>query len=608
MMNGYELFKPEKAMGASQERVRWFEPFQGAHGPWKELKERKKTENKRGKDSYLLSPKKTFENGKTWAPSQVLELLGSFARTVEVRVRSLFKKQTDSKYKTYLDGAVDPTTDTDWHSHVIDPEEEKRLARTLQAEERSLREAQARKNALQDMGLGAMLLDGGAGRGWAEGRQQELAAQQDGREQRARAREQRSAVEAESKRRADLDEARRELERCTSAVARSYELLRAYRWKTALTCYARFHVQWILGDDMTAKILHEKSFREAKMLPEMTWEDVRAVIMRSFTREEDKIELLEDLVSARRKETLAAWLARIQSMAARLMGGLQLTETKQSKKLWVDLVWRQVTATEVTRVFGDKKPKTIAEMITVYQGKVADGSMIPKFDPTRVKKQTARLLVRPSQEKAGTRTNDKADKGGPGNKKPEGGSSQKRERGGGLKKDKGSPRGRKQMPPAEFKEFLKRVTCWNCGKKGHRAKECPHPPVQRPPGAGRRPPGSRIPRAAKLPPVRPPFKRNREQYATEEETEVVINFDVRRETDGFVAVHAEKCPWLTQAAEVGHGEGYCRYAVADLEEQRRGDLFAPQCCKKELTEAGHMVSLDMMAAEVISPFAQGARY
>ena len=89
---------------------------------------------------------------------------------------------------------------------------------------------------------------------------------------------------------------------------------------------------------------------------------------------------------------------------------------------------------------------------------------------------------------------------------------------------------------------------------------------------------------------------------------MVINFDVRRETDGFVAVHAEGCPWLTQATEMGHGEGYCRYAVADLEEQRRGDLFAPQCCKRELTEAGHTVSLDMMAAEVIFPFAQGARY
>ena len=268
-------------------------------------------------------------------------------------------------------------------------------------------------------------------------------------------------------------------------------------------------------------------------------------------------------------------------------------------------MWKQVTMTEMQRVFGDKKPKTIAEMITIYQAKVEYGSVIPRFDPSRMKKQTARLLVRPPLEKAGGKNKDKTEKGSPKSKK--GGGASNKKKGAGESSRKGQERGSRDPGQLPYEEYLKTLTCHRCGKKGHKAKFCPEKNSN--PGNSQR---KSVPRATGPPPLPRTKKKAREQFSAEEEKkapqEVIVNFEVQREQDGFVAVHDVNCSWVDQAMGMGHSGGYCRYAVKDLEDQKRGDLYAPGCCKKDLEAAGHTVTLDMLSTEVVTPFPEGARY
>ena len=591
------MFKPEESLNDREAKVAWFLPSRMAHADWKERREYKRTQAKRGKDAYLISTKKIFAGGKTWAPSEVRYVLDQFEGAAVANVREIALRKTQTKYKTYLDGAVGFSAEVDWQDHVVSSAEEAKLERALQEAQRDVRTMQARRVALQDPNDAADPEED-------EGMAGDIVSQQ-ARERSARQRR-RAGAGAQD---AELKQARDNLEGAMADLTEAQENLRAYRWKSVLVHYVRFHSQWILGKDVYAKVLHEKGFREAKDRPEMTWSEVRRVIMSSFTRKEDNIELLENLLSARRTDALAAWLARVQSTSARVMGSLQLDETAETKQLWVDIAWRQVTDQEITRVFNDRKPKDIGKMIETYQQKAEDGAVFPRFDPARARKQVARLLVRPSSTKppgtpkGATKDHAHKEKGGNADPSKSGGGRTTGKGRGGRGQDKGpsaggSRRGRDKS----------RITCYHCQKKGHTRRDCPDKDKPRVPRKDRPARSDRVPRATAPPPVP---KKDDQQYPAEEEpktgeAEVVIDFQAVREEDSCVAVHAVGCSWVNQARSMGLGAGFARYSVKDIEEQQRGDLYAPDCCKGALTKAGHVQALEMMSVET-QGFGRGAR-
>ena len=46
---------------------------------------------------------------------------------------------------------------------------------------------------------------------------------------------------------------------------------------------------------------------------------------------------------------------------------------------------------------------------------------------------------------------------------------------------------------------------------------------------------------------------------------------------------------------MGQGDGYARFFVEDLEEQKRADVYMPECCVAALRQAGHVDTPEMMA-------------
>ena len=601
-MDKFGLFEPEEQVGATEGKVQWFEPSRELYTSWDEYRKRKAREVKRGKDGYLLSAKKKFGGGKPWPPSKVKSLLDKFERALVANVRDAARKKTKSEYKTYLDGAVGLSAEENWQDHVVSSLSEAKLERESKEAEKAVRIAQAKKILLQERALSVVgQRPGEAKLAGDEG--------EDDREAAIQARNERAARRAnrnEDDRLEELERAREELDQATSRLAEAQEKLRSYRWKTVLTLCGRYNIQWILADDLVAQVLHEKGFRRATGLPEMTWNEVRAVIMRSFKTQEDHIELLEDLLSARRSEVLTAWLAKVQSLSARVMDCLQLKETAQTKQLWVDLAWRQVTEPEISRIFGDKKLSEVGAMIEACQQKVEDGAAIPRFDPKRIRKRTARLLVRPSTPSIAEKLVPKADEKDPGSRKSNSSRSKKRKEGRGPK-DQDEPK-KERAKGGKRRTPLSKITCFHCQRKGHYAADCPDkdkPAVPRKPGER-----SQVPRKAVPPPAKTD-RRTKDQYPVEEEPEaeadeVIINFDARRDSDSSVAVHAVGCSWVQQTREMGYGGGYARYCVEDLAKQQRGDLYAPKCCRKALTAAGHVESLEMMTAEAVH-FSWGAR-
>ena len=278
-------------------------------------------------------------------------------------------------------------------------------------------------------------------------------------------------------------------------------------------------------------------------------------------------------------------------------------ETTQSKQLWADLAWRQLTENEIRFVFGDERPKDLQEMVTKERVK-AESGRIPKFNTSMIKKSTSRLLVRPTAKpdpKNAESKNEKGDsKKGGGNRK--GGTRPKatradRKGGGKPAAPRGGDRAGKPTGRVDTR------TCYLCGKQGHVFKDCPSRKTGRPQGAGA---GTTYPRAK---PPRQGSKKSKPagQFAAEESEPVkyvAIDFDVRRQTDSRVPVHCEECSWVQTAKSNGSGEGFCCYAVADLEEDARTDLCASACCSDKLAKTGLMETLAMTPAE---DFGQGAR-
>ena len=576
------LFRAQRTRNTSGREDKWWGPPLSIDYAWSRLANRKKTELQNGKKAFLLFQDKIFEDtGEGWTPTTAMEFLEEFEELAAAEVTKKVMKNVKNKVETFLDGAIGLATHLDFQNHVISPQVAEQLEGELEEAGTALRLAQARLQDLTTQARPEVKTNGRMTRSLASslgGQAEEKQAEAD-------------AVQ--------VAQARLTLDEASTNKMEAQEALRLYRRKTVMVEYLRYHLLQIIGEDIEARLRHEKAIREARGEDQLTWAEIKGIVAGSFKQRQDDIRLMEDLVSARREGELGTWLANIQSLAARLMATLELEETEKSKQLWADLAWRQLTENEIRFVFGDERPKDLKEMVDKERVK-AEMGRIPKFSPGLIKRTTSKLLVRPTAKASPKTEENKKNKGDnkKGNQKvgtrPTAPNSD-RNKGGGKP-------GAKQGGSSHGKSAGRADTriCYICGKKGHVMRNCPSG-KRKSHGAGRT-----FPRAK--PPAQDPKKSKAPgQFAAEESKAVeyvAIDFDIRRESDSRVPVHSETCSWIRAAKSNGFGEGYCCYAVSDLEEDKRTDLCVSTCCSDALTKAGLVETLEMTSAE---GFGQGAR-